>query len=345
MGYKMNKQSIYSYATEKDRIIKDRYDFESINRELIKRIVKKFNLSGVAYVTGLMKSYCWPENIRMICETAMSLSLDEDFEKFFGILKQQSCENGGWGLPVVWHSGKYVFPEKTMMSTTTAEIADCYYKWYTVGKCSLEEHRNTIQCLRNNLQTSYSDDDMLILSYTPCDKYKVINSNLLVASALSKDVDDRYDKDVLKILHGVKNAVGSTGKFTYFYDGGRVDSYHQAFCIRALYDMREKYKVANQMFEEGLKYLIEDLMDSKGRVYLTPEKNMIDLHGVADTLVLFKIINDNYMYKKVFEAGMDALYKNDVLFQYANGAKEKKLKAFCPAFGRQGYLRMMLAID
>lgn len=343
-----SKASIFLYSIRNITKIRDRYDLESIDNILIKRIVKKFKLNNLAYSLGLIRTYSWPENIRMLCEAAAELSMMGEFEHLLELLFSEKCIRGGWGLPVPWHSGDYHFPKGTMMSTTTAEICDSIWSWHANGLIDenySDVHSKLLTDMKNNLNISHKDKEAMIFSYTPLDQYKIINSNLLIASALAKDANNRFEYDVLKILNGVRSAVGSTGKFTYFYEGGRIDSYHQIFCLKALFDLSDNYPIAKIMFEEGFDYLTRELIDEDGRVFVTPDKLIIDLHGVADSLSLLRKIGDNVMYEKIYKACQNTLIREGSLYQYAKPNCQNDYKVFTPAYGRQGYLRMMLAIN
>ncbi len=332
---------------------KDPYDSEIYTNRYIRKFMKVllYFTSDILYTLNLMKRHVWPENLELLGRCFLLLNNIGKSEQIYYELLELSKNEYYWGLPIEWKSGEYVFPPGIMMSTTTAEIAlffiELNNKSDVVDKEILEKIAYN---LLNGLNKVYEDNNKLILGYTKHDKYRVNNSNLLVAAALYSIgtlINDNYLIDsALKITNACVEGINDDGGIPYIMNmNDGYDSYHQIFSLRALRILKEASIVYEETYNKALNFLEKNLMDEFGNVYLNTNKNIIDMQGTSEALAFYSQAGDFNISSKIYNKMKQEL--TNIKGNYI----QRKWK-FCNTFSikannlftRQGELRLYLSL-
>jgi hypothetical protein len=303
----------------------DPYDSETINNKYIRALIRRASLffPNVFYSTRILKNHYWPENLVLLGTAALNENNKDLVKEITNDLINHENRQLFWGLPINWHSGKYLFPKNTLMSTTTAETILFLYEvnneYENVEK---EILINSAYNLVNKLNKSYITEKNYLFSYTPLDSYRVYNSNLLVAAAIAV-VGQRYeDKQLLKIGEDILNTcisyIPSKGYIPYHFGGTEdtSDSYHQLFSIRALWYLTTVFPQASQLYKITLEYFWGYFYSKEtGSIKLRPNKNIWDLQPYAEALRVLGLIKDLEGYNKLLNSLEIFKGKNDEYVQ------------------------------
>lgn len=150
-----------------------------------------------------------------------------------------------WGVPFPWLMGNGVLaPENTPMSTVSPYCSDAFYlaAKYLGKDHFLSVGKSVAGFIMTDLNRSYDDGDMVCLSYSPLDKYQIINANAYSAAQLyrayhytqNQEYKDLADKMIKFILH----EQNEDGSWYYWSRYNRVnegiDSLHQCYVMQGL---------------------------------------------------------------------------------------------------------------
>jgi len=336
---------------ENVKLWRDPYDSEDYNNRYIRKLSKicLYFIPDFMYKTGLNKPHIWSENYGLIGKCFLKLGEVSLAEQIYYDLINLSEEKYYWGLPIEWKSGKNVFPKGVMMSTTTSEIALFFVE---LNKYSNVVTKDILEKIAYNLLKGlnrvFEDDCTLILGYTAYDEYRVINSNLLVAAALHEIGivinDQNLISSSIKITNACINGISENGGVPYFMNGSIYDSYHQVFSLRALEIMKNESTEYKKTFDNALFFLKNELMDSKGNVYLSPKKDIIDMQGSAEALGFLSVNREKQLADKVLKQ-IDLILKNKK-GKYVQRVWLNKMMFSLKSktiFTRQGELRLLLS--
>jgi hypothetical protein len=350
----MLREEIEYYIENRDEWI-DPYDCEDIDSKYLRAIIKRAGLfiPKFFYKFGILKTHFWPENLVLLGIAALNYNYKDLVEKIINELISFNNKQLYWGLPIDWHSGEYLFPKNTLMSTTTAETILFMYdinKKYSnmIDKEILITAASNLYSKLNRISIQGNE---YMYSYTPLDSYKVFNSNLLVAAALAT-VGNKYNveqflESAYLIVKVCEKYLPDKGYVPYHFGGKEItaDSYHQLFSIRALYYMSEMFPEAEKLFSITLDYFWNEFYDSEKKVIkLKPNREIWDLQPFSEALRVMGLIGDVEGYKKIF-SGMDIFKKNNKIIQrvWPLNLNIKIKSNVC--YSRQGLFRLYAGIS
>lgn len=316
----MKTDDISYFINERDKWV-DPYDSEDINSRYTRAFIRRAGLffPNAFYKTGILKAHVWPENLVLLGLAALNEEKETLVEAISGELINHQDQQLYWGLPINWHSGKYIFPKNTLMSTTTAETILFFYevneKYNSISKGVMIKAADN---LHKKLNRTYLDEDDFLYSYTPLDEYKVYNSNLLVAAALAligKKYDIQSYLDAAYTIFKVCDKYLPEKGFVPYHFGGTeetADSYHQLFSIRALFYLKNVFPEAQNLYETVFQYFWNGFHDSRhNMINLRPDKKVWDLQPYSEALRVLGLVKD--------EKGFTQILSSLHMFKNSNG--------------------------
>lgn len=321
---------------------RDPYDTEIFSSRIIRGLMKRsfYYFPELFYKTNVLKAHEWDENYILLGFASYNLDLEDELDQILKFLTSKIQ----WGLPVRWHSGKHIFPKGELMSTTTSEaiLLLCDVKEKYNEKVDNEYLIKVGMNLLDTLNKVEHNELGYVYSYTRFDSYKVINSNLLVCAALKRLYDitnhNIFIEEYENLINVLLNVIPSKGYIPYFIDGDEksADSYHQLFCMRALYILNEN------IFKKCEEYFEENFIDQYG-VLFKVHQDSYDLQGLSEGIRYYGLTKN---YQKFHEL-KDLLknYKNNNSYTQKFSLQKNKLKKSNALYSRQGYLRLLCALS
>ncbi|TDM29921.1 hypothetical protein ETH98_04320 [Macrococcoides caseolyticum] len=321
---------------------RDPYDTEEYSSRYLRAILKRIQnfAPELLYKLKVLKSHEWDENYILLGIATLNLQMEEELDK---ILKKLTIKKE-WGLPIDWHSGKYKFPRGSLMSTTTSEnilfLCDVYEKY--PEKLNTKYLKDIGENLLNTLNKVYLNEDEYLFSYTKFDKYKVINSNLLVCAALKKlfeiTKNNVFYEEYNKVYNTILKRLPTKGYIPYFIDGGEetADSYHQLFCLRSFFILEEtNYKIYEEYFEKN--FVVE-----KG-VLFKAHLSYYDLQGLSEGIRYYGITNNESKFLELKNKLSYYYYRDRLIQRFL--IKNKFIIKYKSLHSRQGFIRLLCALS
>jgi len=328
----------------------DPYDAEVLDNRIIRGVSKRVALfvKSPFYKFKIFKRRRWDENYILLGIASLNLNNKENVSKCLHYLKVP--EKTSWGLPVDWHTKDYIFPARTIMSTTTAECIHFLLKVH-------EKHPDLVQKdyllkLANNLLNSlnkvYINDTEYLFSYTDQDDYQVYNSNLLVASALGCVGKLTKEEQLIAVSKSIVEVcdkyIPKEGYIPYYFQGDEdsSDAYHQLFSMRSITLLKE-YKVINPDTLNRISVYFEKTMLNNGKIKLTRKKEIYDLQPYSEALRFYGIVNDYDIFSQLTENL--SFYKNKKGFSQRIWVWNNKVVKSRTCYHRQGLLRLYCGLS
>lgn len=152
-----------------------------------------------------------------------------------------------WGLPFDWLlPGNILARKSTPCSTIMLYMVDAFMLGYELTKKEkyLKIANSAVNFFLNDLNKDIINNNMICLSYTPLDRFHVINVNAYVAATLYKiHKYDGKNKKLIdfanKLINYVLNEQNNDGSWYYWgvkeRRNGGIDSLHQCYIIENLY--------------------------------------------------------------------------------------------------------------
>ena len=158
---------------------------------------------------------------------------DHSEKKFTG-----SC----WGYNFDWQSRTFFIPKNTPTIVNTAFIGHAFLDLFNITKekKNLEIAASACKFIKNDLNVQKIKSGKICFSYTPIDKSKIHNANLLGASLLSRVSQYQNSKVWKNLIEDSTNFSLSkqheNGSRHYGEDKNQhwIDSYHTGFNLIAL---------------------------------------------------------------------------------------------------------------
>ncbi|MEK3978651.1 hypothetical protein MKY37_06080 [Psychrobacillus sp. FSL K6-2836] len=330
----------------------DPYDAEKIKNRYLRGSAKRIALfqPNIFYKFNIFEKNVWDENYIMLGQAA--LNFDRKDLVITCLEKLDIPTKEYWGLPIDWHSGKYIFHKGMLMSTTTSEcilfLCEVYntYPDLIEKKYLMKLAKKILISLNKNIINS---GDEYLYSYTPIDKYQVFNSNLLVAAAIGvigKIVEDCNLIDEAKRIYTTcEKYLPKEGYIPYSIFGSEktADAYHQLFSMRAVYSLKE-YNLVNTVLLERIESYFFEKFYLNGNVVLRPESNTLDLQPFSEALRYFGISKNLMKFKELYESRFSLMKKDRYIQRVWRYNSKIKIKSNV-CHSRQGYLRLLLALS
>lgn len=293
------------------------------------RIKKSENNKTYALV---LRSYCL-----LYKKTKNEEYLKEAEKVFERLMKGRNEKYNAWGYPFNWQS-KTLIPKNTPSIVVTSFCTQALLDFYdlTQNKQALEAAKEAGDFMLNDLnrlESKDGDSDTFCFSYTPVDDAFVHNANVLGAAFLARlssvTGTEKYLTAATKAMNFTINQQRENGSFEYRIDSQVqeefIDGYHTGFVLEAIYDFIEYSKPESSKYKEaltkGLKFYKENLFHYKTiPLYRTTSPLPIDIHAVAEALVLFKKLHkiensDDYI-ENIFSFVMQEMHHKDGHFYY-----------------------------
>lgn len=329
----------------------DLYDTEYIDNRLLRRATKGLLLFWPEPLVHLRiaQSDPWPEVMALLGLSALEFDDVEMAMLASDWLMSYAGNDYYWGLPVKWHSVDHVFPPRTMMSTTTAEVAWFLLELDRQHQRVGHEYLNRIGFnMVTRLHRAIDDGEKLQFAYTPYPGEPVNNANLLVASALwqigchtgSVDLVTMAERTLLTCLEGLEQS----GGITYFRGHGPIDSYHQLFSMRALYSMMGMGSIVDRWFSRTLDYFERTFIDDRGGVLVLPHKPVYNMISSAEALRLYRMIGRLDRYHSILDHIQRDLMHRGRYVQKAWLTRIGIVRSRA-VFTRQGLARLALGLE
>lgn len=330
----------------------DLYDTEHLSSALLRRTTRYVLLFWPQLLVRvrLAKRNLWPETFALLGQSALECNDTEMAMLAYEWLIDDAGAGVSWGLPITWH----VFPQcacppRTMMSTTTAEVAFFLLELERRHGCVGHETLRRIGLgLLNGLHRVIDDGQRLQFAYTPYPGEPVNNANLLVASALwgigshtkCEELMTMAERTLLTCLSGLD----PSGGITYFRGRDIVDSYHQLFSMRALYAMRDIDSVVDIWFARTIRFLERTFFDDRGGLLVRVDRPFYDMHASAEALRLYRAIGDSENYERVYRHIRRDLTHGGRYVQRAWITRQGLIHSNV-LFTRQGSARLALGVE
>lgn len=262
-------------------------------------VKKEINAKAMAlFARGYLRLYKSTEEERYLEKAQYCLNwLLENHSKGYSGL----C----WGYPFNWASIVYV-PRGTPSSVVTSNAISSFLDAYEILKEEryLETAEKSCNFITKNLNIDRISEDKICFSYTPLDKSRIHNANLLCAAALvrtNKFLDrNEYAQLGEKSLNYSINEQNPDGSWYYrpkiSGKTGTIDNYHTGFVLESINEIRRilgnKFKY-NEKLEKGLNFYIKNLLLEDGRPRYTIENEYpIDIHGCAQSIITLSELGD-----------------------------------------------------
>lgn len=211
-------------------------------------------------------------------------------------------EEACWGYNFAWQSRAFYAPRGTPNAVCTTFAAHAYLDWHerTGSHRALEVARSSCNFLLRRLNR-HADQTGFCFSYTPLDRSRVHNVNLLAAELLartySKVQDPEYRDAALRAASYTLSRQRRDGSWTYGEASSQqwIDSFHTGFMVVSLSrlikyldrrDWEGALLRAHEFYRENF-----FLADSTPKYYhnkLFP----IDIHSAAQAIVTFVEMSD-----------------------------------------------------
>jgi hypothetical protein len=213
-------------------------------------------------------------------------------------MRSPGATGSAWGYPFAWQSRAFFAPENTPSIVASTFVAnaylDAYLKWGE--QAWLARARETCDFLLRDLNRTPGPDDSFCFSYTPLDRSRVHNANLLGAALLARVSAETGEaalrEAALAAARYTVRAQAPDGSWPYGEQPFQswIDSFHTGFNLAALDEIIRAAGAAEweDALRRGYAFYRDAffLADGTPRYYhdrLYP----VDVHSSAQALVTF----------------------------------------------------------
>jgi len=238
-------------------------------------------------------------------------------------LRNTDYKYHAWGSPFEWGSNPR-YPVNTPAVCLISPIANCILDFYEINKDEtvLELCESISKHIIEENGYLEIDDNTYCLYYSPVDKNLVVNSNALAASFLTRLSMHVNDPELqifaMKLVKFVISKQRTNGSWNYSNTSQVIDNRHTCFVLESLYIINRLFpdKAIEEACEKGLLFYRNNLMDRDFPRWSDKKTFPIDIHDVAQSILLFSEINDTETASKIITFAIDKMSNGNDEFYY-----------------------------
>jgi|Deesub1362A_J573_1020465.scaffolds.fasta_scaffold08563_3 rhamnogalacturonyl hydrolase YesR len=216
--------------------------------------------------------------------------------------KSKGYSGYSWGYNFDWQSRVFFIPKGTPTIVNSCFIGKAFLNAFllTREEFYLKVAKGVGEFIVEELNR-YEENNSLCFSYTPLDKIRVHNANMLGGEFLLKLYTAGVKKKEYVELaeRCVKYSVEKQNKDGSWYYGEEecerwVDNFHTGFVLNSLYDYikMSKKKEYWENLVKGYKFYLHNFVTKEGKVkYYSNKLYPIDIHAVAQTIITLVKLN------------------------------------------------------
>jgi hypothetical protein len=219
-------------------------------------------------------------------------------------LATKTAHGKGWGYPFNWQS-RMLIPAGTPSGVVTSFCVEAFVEYtQQSGDQRFVPHlQEALSFLARDLNRFEPSAGLICFSYTPLDRMRVHNANLLVASALARggnvlrtEAYDNLSEASTRYSLAQQNEDGSW-KYYGNEDGipGHVDNYHTGFVLRSLAMLRDHQSglMIDQALDRGLQFYLDHLFFREFLPrHTVTVRYPVDIHACADAICTLSRFNN-----------------------------------------------------
>jgi hypothetical protein len=224
-----------------------------------------------------------------------------------------------WGLPFDWQLPKGILaPAGTPCSTIMIYMMDAFKEGYEVT--GNERYKQAVLATKNfflkDLNYDKVDENTVASSYTPLDRFHVINASSYVAASLYRIYELNQENSLReladKLIGYVLKEQNSDGSWYYWGAQERmhkgIDSLHQCYIIENLHyceSLAKNLKV-KRAIDKAVSYFNETFLTNRNIVRKFPSNNAyFELIDQAEAITMFVLLGDEIKAASIAEATFD----------------------------------------
>ncbi len=238
-----------------------------------------------------------------------------------------------WGHIFEWGS-TIRYPSNTPVVCVTSPIAHALLDLFELTRDNdvLEMCRSVSQYLRFENNYSVIDDEKICLHYSPIEKDLAVNPTAQAAAflmRLSKYATGAETKTFArKLTNYVLAKQNADGSWNYSETSSMIDNRHTVFVIEALSIIQNLEPRAEISFaiRTGLDYYRTNLMDGFLPKWTRDQTYPIDIHDVAQCIILYNQIAEPHMAEQIINFVIEKMSngKDEFYFKYFKNSKVNK---------------------
>jgi hypothetical protein len=244
-----------------------------------------------------------------------------------------------WGLPFGWVMGGEVFaPPGTPFPTVTYYATDALMRAYEITRFKkfLNAAMSTVEFLLRDMGIrSVDNGDSIYFSYSPIDRFNVVNVNAYCAAMIARVNSElnfvRYSDTVTRLLRYVMSEQREDGSWNYWgrFEKERpesIDSLHQCYILKMLFECYQHGFKSTELYlsiSRGLAYFNSNFYhDGKIWKFNPRYGNILELIDHAEALSMYAVLNGEYATEeqqtKTWEYISDNFYCNNLIHHCGN---------------------------
>ena len=298
-----------------------------INLRPLLFIKKDYNPKGLGlFLTGYLKLYSLHNDRKYLQKIHHIISILDD-------IKSNGYSGYCWGYNFDWQSRTNFTPKYTPTIVNTVFIAHAFLDAYPLLKKDrfLEIARSSADFVLNDLHIS-RENNSICFSYTPYDKSKIHNANILGAGLLARLYSITKEDKLLEFARNAARYVVDKQRpdgSWYYADTNYqswIDAHHTGFVLEGLFDYikytRDKTYIPNLL--AGLDFFKKHFFSKNGRTkFFYNHEYPVDIHCPSQaivTLARLKDIQDNHsLLQKIAYWMINNMQDNNGYFYYRKG--------------------------
>jgi hypothetical protein len=274
-----------------------------VNLRPVLGIRKGYNPKGLALAARALTCLLTHGEARLVGEREGALKTEtESLLTRIGELRSDSYSEACWGYNFDWQSRAFFAPRGTPNVVCTVFAAHAFLDWYWLTGKS-EDYQAALSCCRFLLDRINRTEGRggFCFSYTPLDRSRVHNVNLLAAELLARvwalERRDEYREAALGATSYTVARQSPDGSWRYGEDSsqGWIDSFHTGFALVSLKnigahlgstDFREPLERGYEFYAK--RFFLADSTPGYYHDHLYP----VDVHSAAQAIVTFVEMTD-----------------------------------------------------